>query len=120
IGYVIAGFLAVLVSPHVWNDVFLRHHGLLTSVENVVVGPFIALASFVCSIGNVPLAAALWKGGISFGGVISFIFADLIAFPLLLIYRKYYGTRLALRLLVWFWAAMAGARLVLHGVVPAG
>jgi uncharacterized membrane protein YraQ (UPF0718 family)/YHS domain-containing protein len=116
IGYVIAGFLAVLVSPHVWNDVFLRHHGLLTSVENVVVGPFIALVSFVCSIGNVPLAAALWKGGISFGGVISFIFADLIAFPLLLIYRKYYGTRIALRLLVQFWLVMAAAGLIVEGI----
>jgi uncharacterized protein len=119
IGYVVAGFLAVLVSPHVWNDVFLRHHGLLTSVENVVVGPLIALVSFVCSIGNVPLAAALWKGGISFGGVISFIFADLITFPLLLIYRKYYGTRLALRLLVQFWLVMSAAGLIVEGLFAA-
>jgi uncharacterized membrane protein YraQ (UPF0718 family)/YHS domain-containing protein len=116
IGYVVAGFLAMLVSPAVWNDVFLRHHGLLTSVENVVIGPLIAIASFVCSIGNVPLAAALWKGGISFGGVVSFIFADLITLPLLLIYRKYYGTRLALRLLVQFWLVMSVAGLVVEGI----
>ena len=73
-------------------------------MENVIVGPFIAIISFVCSIGNVPLAAALWKGGICFGGVISFIFADLITLPLLLIYRRYYGTALTLRMLAVFWA----------------
>jgi uncharacterized membrane protein YraQ (UPF0718 family)/YHS domain-containing protein len=116
IGYVIAGFLAMLVSPTVWNDVFLRDHGVLTSVENVLIGPLIAILSFVCSIGNVPLAAALWKGGISFGGVISFIFADLITLPLLLIYRKYYGTRLALRLLAQFWLVMSVAGLAVEGI----
>ena len=78
----------------VWQAVFITGHGFWTSVENALVGPFIAVISFVCSIGNVPLAAALWTGGISFGGVIAFIFADLIAFPLLLIYRRYYGTAL--------------------------
>ena len=91
IGYTVAGFLAVAVPSHVWNVVFLHGHGFWTSLENVVVGPLIAIVSFVCSIGNVPLAASLWDGGISFGGVISFIFADLITFPLLLIYRRYYG-----------------------------
>jgi uncharacterized membrane protein YraQ (UPF0718 family)/YHS domain-containing protein len=116
IGYIVAGFLAALVSPHVWNDVFWRNHGVLTSVENAIVGPLIAIASFVCSIGNVPLAAALWKGGISFGGVISFIFADLITLPLLLIYRKYYGTRVALRLLAQFWLVMAAAGLIVEGL----
>ena len=75
-------------------------------------GPLIALVSFVCSIGNVPLAAALWKGGISFGGVVSFIFADLISFPLLLVYRRYYGKRLMARMLVIFWGVMAIAGLV--------
>jgi uncharacterized membrane protein YraQ (UPF0718 family)/YHS domain-containing protein len=119
IGYVIAGFLAVLVPTHVWNDVFIHGHGFWTSLENVVVGPFVAVISFVCSVGNVPLAAALWKGGISFGGVISFIFADLITFPLLLIYRKYYGTRLALRLVVWFWAVIAAAGLIVEGLARA-
>ncbi|MHB8669662.1 MAG: permease [Acidimicrobiales bacterium] len=116
VGYLIAGFLTILVPTHLWNSVFLRGHGFWTSLENVLIGPFIAFISFVCSVGNVPMAAALWKGGISFGGVISFIFADLIAFPLVLIYRKYYGTRLALRLFVYFWAVMATAGLAVEGI----
>lgn len=116
IGYVVAGFLAVLVPTHVWNAVFLHGNGFWTTLENVLVGPFIAVISFVCSIGNVPLAAALWHGGISFGGVVAFIFADLITFPLLLIYRKYYGTRLTIRLLVWFWAVMAVGGLAVEGL----
>jgi uncharacterized membrane protein YraQ (UPF0718 family)/YHS domain-containing protein len=124
IGYTVAGFLAVLVPTSVWQAVFVTGHGFWTSVENAVVGPFIAIISFVCSIGNVPLAAALWKGGISFGGVIAFIFADLIAFPLLLIYRRYYGTRLMLRMLAVFWALMSAAGLATElifqaaGLVP--
>ena len=116
IGYGVAGALAVLVPMNAWNDVFLTGHGVWTSLENVVVGPFIAFISFVCSIGNVPMAAALWHGGISFGGVIAFVFADLIALPLVLIYRKYYGTRLALRLFVTFYAVMAAAGLAVEGV----
>ena len=124
IGYTVAGFLAVLVPTSVWQAVFITGHGFWTSVENAIVGPFIAIISFVCSIGNVPLAAALWSGGISFGGVIAFIFADLIAFPLLLIYRRYYGTRLMLRMLAVFWALMSTAglltELLFHaaGLVP--
>jgi uncharacterized membrane protein YraQ (UPF0718 family)/YHS domain-containing protein len=124
IGYTVAGFLAVLVPASVWQAVFLTGHGFWTSVENAIVGPFIAIISFVCSIGNVPLAAALWSGGISFGGVIAFIFADLIAFPLLLIYRRYYGTRLMLRMLAVFWALMSTAGLLTEllfraaGLVP--
>jgi uncharacterized membrane protein YraQ (UPF0718 family)/YHS domain-containing protein len=119
IGYVVAGFLTVLVPTAFWNAVFLHGHGFWTSAENVVVGPFIAVISCVCSIGNVPLAAALWKGGISFGGVISFIFADLITFPLLLIYRRYYGTRLMLRMLAVFWAVMSVAGLITEGIFRA-
>ena len=112
IGYVVAGFLAVLVPTSVWQAVFISGHGVWTSIENAFVGPFIAIISFVCSIGNVPLAAALWHGGISFGGVIAFLFADLITFPLLLIYRRYYGTRLMLRMLIVFWALMSTAGLL--------
>ncbi|MGI9009527.1 MAG: permease [Streptosporangiaceae bacterium] len=112
IGFLVAGGLAVAVPASFWSVFFVSGHGIWTSIENAVIGPFIAFISFVCSIGNVPLAAALWKGGISFGGVISFIFADLIALPLVLIYRKYYGTRLALRMLAVFWAVMAVAGLV--------
>jgi uncharacterized protein len=119
IGYTVAGFLAVLVPTSVWQAVFISGHGFWTSLENVVVGPFIAIISFVCSVGNVPLAAALWKGGISFGGVISFIFADLIAFPLLMIYRRYYGTRLMLRMLAVFWALMSTAGLITEGIFRA-
>jgi uncharacterized protein len=123
-GYLVAGFLAVLVPVSVWNDVFVTGHGFWTSLQNVVVGPFIALIACVCSIGNVPLAAALWHGGISFGGVMSFIFADLIALPLLFIYRRYYGRRLALKLLFTFWAVMSAAGLAVEylflgiGIVP--
>jgi YHS domain-containing protein len=84
-----------------------------------VLGPFLALISFVCSIGNVPIAAALWRGGISFGGVISFIFADLITLPLLFIYRKYFGTAITLRLLGAFWFAMSAASLATEYLVRA-
>ena len=125
IGFVVAGFIAVLVPDVFWHTFFITGHGIWTSIENAIVGPFIALISFVCSIGNVPLAAALWKGGISFGGVVSFIFADLIALPLVLIYRKFYGTRLALRMLAVFWTVMAAAGLVTEvifsgaGLIPA-
>jgi len=119
IGYTVAGFLAVLVPDSVWRAVFISGHGFWTSLENAIVGPFIAIISFVCSIGNVPLAAALWSGGISFGGVISFIFADLIAFPLLMIYRRYYGTRLMLRMLAVFWALMSTAGLITEGIFGA-
>jgi YHS domain-containing protein len=112
IGFGIAGFLSVLVPTWVWSDVFIHGHGFWTSLENAVVGPFVALISFVCSIGNVPLAAALWKGGITFGGVVAFIFADLIALPLVLIYRKQYGGAMALRMLAVFWAVMSAAGLV--------
>ncbi|HVX23361.1 MAG TPA: permease [Acidimicrobiales bacterium] len=111
IGFGVAGFLATLVPVQVWNGVFLHGHGTWTTIENAVVGPFVAIISFVCSIGNVPLAAALWKGGISFGGVISFIFADLITLPLLLIYRKQYGRRMTIRMLALFWAVMSAAGL---------
>jgi YHS domain-containing protein len=111
IGFVVAGFLTVLVPDHVWSGVFLHGHGFWTSLENAVVGPFVALISFVCSVGNVPLAAALWKGGIAFGGVVAFVFADLITLPLVLIYRKQYGGRMALRMLGTFWVVMSAAGL---------
>ncbi len=116
IGYVVAGFLATLVPRHLWNLLFIHGHGFWTSAENALVGPLIAVVSWVCSIGNVPLAAALWSGGISFGGVIAFIFADLIAMPLILIYRKFYGTRLTLRLVGLFYAVMSIAGLMTEGI----
>ena len=119
IGYTVAGLLAVLVPDHLWNALFLHGHGFWTTVENAMVGPLIAVASWVCSIGNVPLAAALWGGGISFGGVIAFIFADLIAMPLILIYRKFYGWRLTVRLVGLFYVLMVVAGLVTEGIFRA-
>ena len=119
LGYLVAGGLAVSVPTRAWNVLFLHGHGFWTSLENAFVGPFIAIISFVCSIGNVPLAAALWHGGIAFGGVVSFIFADLITFPLLMIYRRYYGGRVVWRLLTLFWLVMSVAGLVTEGLFRA-
>jgi uncharacterized protein len=119
IGYGVAGLLTVIVPMAVWNAVFVEGHGFWTSLENALVGPFIAFISFVCSIGNVPMAAALWHGGISFGGVITFIFADLLALPLVLVYRKYYGLRLTLRLVAWFYVVMVAAGLLVEGIFGA-
>ena len=87
-----------------------QHHGALATIWGPLIGPLVAMLSFVCSIGNVPLAAVLWNGGISFGGVLAFIFADLIILPILNIYRKYYGRRMAVFLLVTFYATMAARR----------
>lgn len=109
IGFLVAGFLAVGVPTGVWDSVFLHGHGATTVIENAAIAPAVAIVSFVCSIGNVPLAAALWQHGVSFGGVVAFVFADLISFPLLVIYRKLYGGRLTLRLLAVFWLAMSAA-----------
>ena len=111
IGFVVAGFADAAVPTSFWRSLFVTGHGFWSSLENVVLGPFLAIISFVCSIGNVPLAAALWSSGISFGGVVSFVFADLITLPLLLIYRKYYGTRLTAKLLAVFWMTMSIAGL---------
>ncbi len=114
IGFVVAGFLSALVPGGFWRSMFLTGHGFASSLENVVLGPFLAIISFVCSVGNVPLAAALWQGGISVGGVVSFVFADLITLPLLAIYRRYYGTAITLRLLGVFWAVMSVAGLAVE------
>ena len=119
IGFGVAGFLAALVPDGAWQVLFVSGHGPLTLVENAVVGPLIALLSFVCSIGNVPLAAALWKGGIATGGVIAFLFADLITLPLLLVYRRYWGWRLTLRITATFWVAMSVAGLVVGALFDA-
>ncbi len=114
IGFVIAGFLAAQVPQSFWNSLFLPGHGFWSSLQNVILGPFLAIISFVCSVGNVPLAAAIWEGGISFGGVVAFIFADLITLPLLLIYRKYFGTRITVAILATFWATMSTAGLAVE------
>jgi uncharacterized protein len=112
IGYLVAGVLAVAVPTSLYGVLFLQGHGVWTELENVIVGPFIAFISFVCSVGNVPLAAALFKGGFSFGGTIAFVFADLIALPLVIIYGRFYGRRLATRMFFAFWALMSTAGLL--------
>ena len=112
IGYGVAGLIAVAVPATVFTTVFLPGHGLFTDLENAVVGPLIAFVSFVCSIGNVPLAAALYDNGISFGGTVAFVFADLLALPLVVIYGKFYGRRLAVRMFFVFWLVMSTAGLL--------
>ncbi|MFG2257445.1 permease [Streptomyces mirabilis] len=106
IGLLIAGAIAAWVPDAFWQSLFLDGHPLAAKLIGPLVGPLVAIASFVCSIGNVPLAVVLWKGGISFGGVVAFIFADLLILPILNIYRKYYGLRMTGFLLVTFYAAM--------------
>jgi uncharacterized membrane protein YraQ (UPF0718 family) len=106
-GLLIAGALAAWVPESFWQRLFFEHHSTLAKFWGPIIGPLVAMLSFVCSIGNVPLAAVLWNGGISFGGVLAFIFADLIILPILDIYRRYYGLRMAAFLLVTFYAAMA-------------
>src|ERR1700686_5266889 len=91
IGLLVAGGLGAWVPSSFWQRFFFAGHPLLSKVWGPLIGPVVSLLSFVCSIGNVPLAAVLWNGGISFGGVIAFVFADLIIIPLFDIYRKYYG-----------------------------
>ena len=125
LGLLIAGALAAWVPASFWQAFFLTGHPVLSEIWGPLVGPIISLLSFVCSVGNVPLAAVLWNGGISFGGAIAFIFADLIIIPILDIYRKYYGWRVALYLLGVSYVAMALAGFLISllfkslGLVPA-
>ncbi|MFF3576948.1 permease [Streptomyces mirabilis] len=124
IGLLIAGAIAAWVPDAFWQSLFLDGHPLAAKLIGPLVGPLVAIASFVCSIGNVPLAVVLWKGGISFGGVVAFIFADLLILPILNIYRKYYGLRMTGFLLVTFYAAMVLAGYVVEflfgglGLIP--
>jgi uncharacterized membrane protein YraQ (UPF0718 family) len=109
LGLLIAGAIAAWVPETFWQSFFLANHPGVAPVWGPIVGPIVAIVSFVCSIGNVPLAAVLWNGGISFGGVIAFIFADLIILPILNIYRKYYGTKMMLTILGTFYLATVAA-----------
>ncbi len=124
VGLLVAGALAAWVPQHFWQGFFLEGHPLAAKLWGPLVGPLVAVVSFVCSIGNVPLAAVLWNGGISFGGVVAFIFADLIVLPVLSIYRRYYGWRMAGFLLATFYLTMVAAGLVVEllfgalGLVP--
>ncbi len=124
LGLLIAGALAAWVPDSFWNAFFLTNQPTLAKIEGPLVGPLVAIFSFVCSVGNVPLAAVLWRGGISFGGVVSFIFADLIILPILDIYRKYYGWKVMGYILVTFYVTMAAAGYVVEflfealGIIP--
>src|SRR6266542_1721987 len=124
LGFLLVGFIALL-GDDFFNGLFLTDDtGVLPTLWNVVAGPVIAVLSFVCSVGNVPLAAVLWSGGISFAGVMAFIFADLIVLPILAAYRKYYGTGFALRITGLMFATMVLAALVVDlifgaaGLIP--
>jgi uncharacterized membrane protein YraQ (UPF0718 family) len=114
LGLLIAGAIAAWVPASFFQKFFITSHPLLSALWGPLVGPLIAVISFVCSVGNVPLAAVLWNGGISFGGVVAFIFADLIVFPILRIYKKYYGLKMAGFLFITFYAAMALAGYVIE------
>jgi len=124
LGLLIAGALAAWIPNNFWKAFFLTDHPFWSQLWGPIVGPLVAVLSFVCSVGNVPLAAVLWNGGISFGGVVAFIFADLIVLPILDIYRKYYGFRVSTFLFITFYAAMASAALIIEilfrvlGLVP--
>jgi uncharacterized protein len=124
-GLLIAGAVGAWVPDSFWRHLFLTSHPLAARLWGPLIGPVISMLSFVCSIGNVPLAGVLWNGGISFGGVVAFIFADLIIIPILIIYRKYYGTKMMLVILGIFYAAMAIAGYIIEflfsaaGLVPA-
>ncbi|MCA1834025.1 MAG: permease [Actinomycetota bacterium] len=116
IGLLVAGALAAWVPESFWRSFFVVSHPTLAKFWGPIVGPVVAIVSFVCSIGNVPLAAVLWNHGISFGGVVSFIFADLIVLPILNIYRKYYGAKMSVFLFVTFYSTMVAAGIVIEFV----
>ena len=124
-GLLIAGALGAWVPDSFWQRIFFTGHPVLAKISGPLLGPIISIFAFVCSIGNVPLAAVLWNGGISFGGVISFIFADLIILPMLVIYRKYYGTKMMLFILATFYVTMVLAGYAVElifgavGLIPA-
>ena len=115
-GLLIAGALGAWVPRDFWNSFFLTSHPVAATLWGPLVGPLVAVLSFVCSVGNIPLAAVLWNGGISFGGVIAFIYADLIVLPIIDIYRKYYGWKTTLFIVGVFYIAMVGAALVVEFV----
>lgn len=115
-GLLVAGALAAWVPDGFWQRFFLAGHPVASVVWGAFVGPLIAIASFTCSVGNVPLAAVLWNGGLGFGGVAAFIFGDLIIMPILNIYRKYYGAKVTVKLAATFYVAMVAAALVVDGM----
>ena len=119
LGFLLAGFIAQFGNGF-FEDLFVRHAPApLPTIENVLIGPIIAVLSFVCSVGNVPLAAVLWSGGISFAGVLAFLFADLIVIPILLIYRKYYGATYTIRITALMFVTIVAAALIVNGIFSA-
>lgn len=116
LGLLIAGALAAWIPKSWWKAIFFTNNHTLAVIWGPLVGPLIAMLSFVCSVGNIPLAAVLWNGGISFGGVVAFIFADLIVFPILRIYKKYYGFKMAAFIFGMFYIAMAAAGYLVEGI----
>jgi hypothetical protein len=119
IGFLLAGFIGQLPNSF-FNSLFITNApDGLKLLENAIVGPIIAILSFVCSVGNVPLAAVLWSGGIGFAGVIAFIFADLIVVPIVLIYRKYYGSAYTTRIVALMFVTMVSAALIVDGLFSA-
>jgi uncharacterized membrane protein YraQ (UPF0718 family) len=119
IGFLLAGFIGQL-GDDFFNVLFVTDAPpVIRTIENVIAGPLIAVLSFVCSVGNVPLAAVLWSGGISFAGVIAFLFADLIVLPIVLAYRKYYGVSYALRITALMFVTMVIAALIVDGIFSA-
>ena len=119
LGFLIAGAIGAWVPDSFWSHLFVSGQGFLPALWSALIGPLVALLSYVCSVGNVPLAAVLWRGGISFAGVIAFIFADLIILPILNIYRKYYSARVAAYLFVVSYATMVAAGLIVGGLFSA-
>ena len=118
-GFFLSGFVALL-GDDFFDALFLRHApGAVRLLENVIVGPLIAVLSFVCSVGNIPLAAVLWSGGIGFAGVIAFVFADLLIIPIVLAYRKYYGTRFTVRIVALMFVTIVLAALAITGLFAA-
>ncbi len=114
LGFLIAGFLSVFVPRGVWQAMFVQGASpWLQAPANALLGPLVAVLSFVCSIGNVPMAAVLWGSGVSFGGVLAFLYADLIVLPLLDVYRRYYGWRMAAYIAGVFYATMVTAALAM-------
>lgn len=119
-GFLIAGFLAEFVPVHVWRTLFVTDApSYVQLVLNALVGPLIAVISFVCSIGNVPMAAVLWGGGITFGGVLAFLYADLIVLPLLDAYRRYFGWKMAAYIAVVFYVTMVFSGIIMDLVFTA-
>jgi uncharacterized protein len=115
-GVLIAGAISAWVPQNFWKTLFFTSHPVVATVWGPIIGPIVAVLSFVCSVGNIPLAAVLWNGGISFGGVIAFIYADLIVLPIINIYRKYYGWKATAFVVIIFYFAMAAAALIIESV----